>query len=1061
MSFFETIRQRLGNKPLNYLWELKVTDAEYVELKQLLTKYAKSFSRNCNNRFITVSKECALFVAEYWRREYVAGKHDIKMVCNAIPITDEGIIAEFYKEAKRGVRILKLEIYQNKNGEKKNQRYLDSMLYQGGLPMKLVTGSHTNTAWDRFARGLVNKRIDFDELQLGVVASNCQCLRTFCGQLILGIESEKHELMPFFCENENNSWYQSIQALRTEEIKRRRVLNPLKLSFEFDIDNVEKKLSIKYVFSGVRKFADAFLQEHELDKLKFFLLQVRKNGQAVDTFEYTRNYCRHTVESRHPYHYGDSISVFLHDKNISGLNNEELDMDVPHLLYREMNGKYADGNRLGVDESFLLIPDGWEIQNDALLECVREYTWGNRALRGLRIDDDYTEDIIVKCGDEFIVFGMNKPLYWTEMHSSSQPLPLPAIVEPIYDASKCSFDLCCDKEGYAPRHTQRLQYRNKWQREWSDKPSYGEIFVRAIDDKGNYVTKLSFINVGEGITITQRQADRDSCMLKVEWKYGNVSTTEGEKQDDGFWKIEKRNCADPRHIRFQFTPHENGNNYFYLSIKAPFKDFSIIDINKENVQNGALVPYIDVDRYNYHIVGQNIEYTYAKNNIKRKLVWNDGQLRIREYTTDDWKSLKTVPYVGSLATLFDSREVLRSLLDRTSKNLTEAEIKVQFTFDNGKSFSIIIKECPFELRQEGDCVKVKNGNFTGDLQLIKLSDPLHEAVSISFNQEKGSYILPEEVKHWEKAIATGCTKGRILPKLVNFNEDLTDEKRKKNREAVIACISEELRNSTIGDKVWRQIMDWFERAQQECIPASSILELFCTANNHDSLLCLTFLLYTKCKYDDDRDLLKDKLKSFSNDLAFQWYWLQPYIHCVAIVLNRFIGSYPFSETEYRDIIECIEPFISWMEELCISSLLEQYDDNTATDVEDCARRIITQPDNLTAIAINDRSDQYKYIDVNQGKEILTKTVKNFFLKYNEENKTPNEQWLYQRVNAVVAHLKKEIDFFNLDLTNIICEEDEDTPKSKMQEEIRRSIIFCSKSCNNYFVIVLNNKLAKK
>ena len=53
----------------------------------------------------------------------------------------------------------------------------------------------------------------------------------------------------------------------------------------------------------------------------------------------------------------------------------------------------------------------------------------------------------------------------------------------------------------------------------------------------------------------------------------------------------------------------------------------------------------------------------------------------------------------------------------------------------------------------------------------------------------------------------------------------------------------------------------------------------------------------------------------------------------------------------------------------------------------------------------------------------------------------NEQWLYKRVNAVVAHMKKQLNLFAL------------------KDDIRRSIIFCTKSCNYHFVIALNNKLS--
>ena len=70
---------------------------------------------------------------------------------------------EFYESAQRGLKALDLELFEGNGG----RRYLDSMLYQGGLPMKLVTGSENGGVWDRFTRGLVNRKVDFEELNLG------------------------------------------------------------------------------------------------------------------------------------------------------------------------------------------------------------------------------------------------------------------------------------------------------------------------------------------------------------------------------------------------------------------------------------------------------------------------------------------------------------------------------------------------------------------------------------------------------------------------------------------------------------------------------------------------------------------------------------------------------------------------------------------------------------------------------------------------------------------------------------------------------------------------------
>lgn len=86
-----------------------------------------------------------------------------------------------------------------------------------------------------------------------------------------------------------------------------------------------------------------------------------------------------------------------------------------------------------------------------------------------------------------------------------------------------------------------------------------------------------------------------------------------------------------------------------------------------------------------------------------------------------------------------------------------------------------------------------------------------------------------------------------------------------------------------------------------------------------------------------------------------------------------------------------------------------------------------------------RTNKDDYIDSNQ--EYLGEEVALFFNTYNEPNTFGNEQWLFKRVNAVVAHINKEVDLF------------------AVKDEIRRSIIFCSKSSNRHFIIALNNKLS--
>ena len=786
MSYFDSLLKKRGLEecPLP-LWKLKITEEEFKDLRELLEKQTHVMSM-CNNPFITLRKECTLFFAEYWRRLYVEGKHSKQMVYDALESTRHNVSLcdEFYEAARRGAKLLKIEKYDGGRADP-----LNDMLYQGGLPMKLVTANVTNSVWDRFTRGLVNRKYNFEELNLGLVASQSQCLRDYCEQLILGIETEQFMRMPFYCLNENDTWYMYLKELAKQEKIRRSQLHPYTLFWEFRIDNVENKIYTKYIVKGIQRLPKEFLEEQGLINIPFFSVQVRKNGQAIDTFDYANNFCRYAVVSKHPYTNGDYISLFLHNQEEPYIA-DNLDMTVPHLLYRNKDGKYELGNQIGKQESILLIPEGWTVDDSCTLD-VHDYSWGETMLQGIRIPSDYANNILVKGEDGAITFGMNAPLYWTEMRSN--PLFVPDVIEPVYDADKCSFSLCFDTEDGTESKRRPVQFRNKWQKEWTESPSYGELYARTIDVNGNYVTPLRFVNIGDGLVISLQKADKDSCQIRVTWPHGHVSTTEGEKKIGDVWEIKKENCHDPRIIRFCFTPEGNSQNQFFLSVKAPFKDFSIINIYGDEILDDCWIPYSDVDKYQYHIVGQDIkEYKYG--NIKRELRWKSDKL----YIIEDGRSLKNIPYEGSLLTLFDSRETLRALLERTSQNMINAEVRVHFTLSDGKKICFSIKESPFRPRQLENGQIIITGNnkrpikFNGVLKLIKLSEPELDPVEMFYNKDLQMYILPESIREWGKTILIGRTRGRICPSLVDLTRDMDGDYRAKNRENAIISIQKDL-----------------------------------------------------------------------------------------------------------------------------------------------------------------------------------------------------------------------------------------------------------------------------
>ena len=1061
MSYFESILAKRPEKCYLPLWRLKITDEEFEDLRAVLFDCTKDHVHE--NPFIHsgCEKEATLFFAEYWRRFYVDGPHSIQMVFEALGdvLVSDFWIKAFYEAACIGARQLGIEQYQGGRADP-----LNDMLYQGGLPMKLVTGDIKNSVWDRFTRGLVNRRINFEELNLGLVASQSQSLKDYCGQMIWGIEAGQYMLMPFYCQNEYDSWFVYLVKLYKQEIRKQRLSQPFSLLFELEVDRVAKSFVPFYVLKGPQRLSSQFLEEQGLNGKPFFSIQVRENGRARDTFDFKNGFCRYPVRSRHPYRQEDYISLYIHDQEEPHMGGD-LDMGVPHILYRSRDDFYELGNRIGQLPSLLLIPQDWEVK-DSERFTIYDYSWDGITVKGIEIDEDFNENIIVSGPDGSITFGKDTRLYWTEL--LSHPLYQPDIVEPLYQADKCRFALCHDSENGTKSHPcPKVQFRNKFSKEWSYTPEYGDIFVRAIDNLGNYVTPIRFINVGDGLVICPIQADKDSCQIQVMWEHGRVSTKEGALKANDVWEIRKADCQNPTKIRFTFIPKNNSYNQFTLTVKAPFKVFSIVDQDGENIINGGCIPFTDVDKYQYHLVGQDIQ-TYRFGNIVRQLEWHEDKLFIKQ----NGKVIKKIPYEGSLLTLFDSRETLRSLLDHTSKNMLEAEIPVFFQINNIKSLQFCIKDAPYRVKQK-DLEQViflankKPVRYKGRVKLLPLNNPKAEPVIVSPDPERG-YILPAEIQPWGKTLLYGYTRGRICPGMVDSTKCREGKERYENYLDIKATISRELESAALGSPLWNRIIGWFHTTQENDIPAKTLIELDCTASRAESLLCLVFTLYALCDNEDDRGDLAEQLAIFSNDIGFQWYWLVPYMDCLAMILQNFIQDINnpvmrdiycnwATGKEHEDMLrylvglkddsvyesyfgqcmsEVLTGFTIWMSPLMVRSLTDSYDETDKSSIS-LASAIINNPHSLC------KTDMTATVYIEVCQDNLRGETNIFFDNYHEKGSLGNERWFYKRVNAVMAHLNKEVNLF------------------EQSEEIRRSVIYCCKSCNKRFIIELNNKLTHK
>lgn len=1064
MSFNDLLKARnLSECPLP-LWRLRVTDKEYEGLKGLLQQHARMY-----RSFIGVRKEAALFFAEYWRREYNEGVHSKEMVFSALSNRlDKRMVDAFYDAAKAGANMLGIEMYTGERGQ-----YLNSMLYQGGLPMKLVTTTDINSVWGRFVKGLVFRNINFDELDLGIVASTNKGLRQYCAQLCDAVDSKDFTRMPCWCETEQNPWYQFLLNKFTSIRRSHRLANPFTLDWEFTFDKVDNLIHIKYDFKGLQRLPKVFCEENHLRIEKFLTLNITRNGQSIDSFDYLDGFCRHEVRSKHPYNNGDIIAAYLQGID-APLRKESFDLATPHLLAAGNNGKYKLCNRIGRDECVIMVPEGWEILSiDDGLQ-ITEMRWVDMPLKCIWLPENFNSEVILSSEDGKLTFGADTNFSWTEV--ISLPLAYPNVIEPLFNASRISCVMYTQVDDIPiKKKTQGIEFRNKWSDAWTNTPSYGEIFVRAKLSDGEYVAHEKIINIGDSLTVQTIEADRTRCKIWIDWPYGNVTGPEGSAVDDSVWTIERdaETGVDRNHIEFVFTPFHNDRSSFTLHIRAPFKDFSIADEDGNRLNSGCMIPYSDVDKYSYYIVGMDVKKLRV-GDVECRLKWIEDQL----YIISDERDSIPIPYEGSLTRILGSREVLRSMLERTSNDMLHATIPVSFDLSNGNTFCFTIKEAPYLIRQIGDAIYVIENewppiHYNHALKLLKIDDPSVEPVTVRPNED-GAFFFPTEVKAWGNTLVIGRNRGRICPALVNTERLLTPDDRRSNRSETIARIYEEMNNATIGSPVWKRVVGWFDRCNIEDIPASSLLDLSCLKDNPEYLIKFALVLFAETPVED-RDDLDDKLLEMAKDLAFQWYWLLPRLNGGLMIMmqsfisdndwksevitklfvsrvsqkeperlmehlsNMALGNEAFLTTLINDcIVPLMSEFYIWLVRLCEKSMRRPFKNATIDVNSDAIITDITNKNELVKVNPID-PDEYM-VSHNQDLDEYTNDFFSQFVVYG--NNSANHIWLLQRVKCVAEQIRGNIDLFS------------------QSGSIRRSIIYCYRSTTQQFLLELNNELAK-
>lgn len=942
------------------LWKLKLTDNEYQRLKSHIKSWVIACRNNAfnnNNVFCQCKEECALFVAEWWRREYDGGAPSERRVVQALGL-GEAYDDDFKRAYRIGIRILHIPIYKDDRGNK--QRF-DSLLYQGGFPMNFIVSyidnrqfddHYSNNAWLSTIKRLMNSNgnNDFIYGSLPQIARQSGHLIEFGDQLAEGITGGNQTDLPFAA---TNAQYNSLRGFHNQN---RNFPSPFTIKFRFEFNSRNNEFEVKYKACAPQQISNDYLANNGLDPQNQFHVKLKQNSILIakTTYRARGNSARARlgigIDQLLPYNDGDIISFFIDDVPFK---SESLEITSPFLLYQDSaDGRiFVPGNRIGQMVSLIIMPTDWAVANDQHLDN-EVYNWNGKKFNVIQIPADFRDEIRFTApnGDTQTITSRTS-FSWIDISSASALCTNANFQEPIFNAENAYFVRICDDTSECRLSHGRMEYRNKHDNQWSNNPGYGEIFARRINDTEAKPCKFINIGLADSIEYSHQIIDETRCEIHLTWTHGQVSSCNGENRGNGRFIFDSNNIGY-NDFRFLFTPTDAPRNEFTLTMLSPFTHFSIIDSFNNVLPVGSFIPLEDWCSYNYSFVGQNASFSIGP--TQHEIANNRCALPAGRQ---------------NLSTL-KSKNDLRNILSHTNENILDAVVKLQFQI-NQQNYCYYIKEFPYIPRQtdiqtiiiETEGVRIaekpdgrpfvmdRNNRthfgYNGRLMLFNLNEPNAEPKVLNPTDDH-TYIIPEEIANWGEVLAVGRAQGHVRPVLIDTTRVMTSEERGNIRNAAINSITEVLRDVNtyrdLGSEFWEKCKSWFENTRKYSIPASSILQLQCIAQDGKALLFFAFKLF--CDTPANEHNLENQLRRISQELPFCWFWTYSYWQDFLRLSIRMDQGYNTDQ---------IDRFWAFMKELWAYSLGAQ-----TTDEKETVYRILEQ--NPIQHETFNRDDYYEHYD---------------------------------------------------------------------------------------------------
>lgn len=667
------------------LWKLNIDDAEYDGLKNVVKNAA------VHNEFWKICKECALFYAESWRREYDGNVISKDIVASYANIPNK-YAEKLFDSAKAALNSLHVPII-----AQSNNLYFRTLLLQGGLPVRYILNKN---GFNKF-RGFLTKMIyelsclsvnwnDVDVVK-NLSCSNClpptyknDNIYAVSLQIARAVIEERDDLFPYNTDRVELKDLTDVLKKEHNHIKRLKASCPLAIKWNLEILNAGNGLQgvFRYSLENVKTiYSDMIARLNSAECFQFDLFVSQRYVATYKKVKVDANvvvYRRVNSDNREFQWNGDCVvEVKLICDNGDELFPAVINGCAPNLafpqMFQKMGGKYVQQKNCQSDECVVLYSQPWKLESGN----AQEITIGGNVY-GMCF-------LIANGGNQTVRFDNGEMGEQLELNNATSKYS--AVFGGVYLSwlEKANYALLTNKglfvdvygEGGLKVKPLGVMYRQKGFSGWkpyiagSLRPGIVDIKVCFPDGSSDIKTFYCIENLNFKVSNSTAVSARIQCNLN--WgkifpvKQENLSYNLVTATNCYVWDVERTPDTFKYPSTCSFEIHCLNNPILKISIPSPYEGLCFVKNEDELVPKNAILSFDEFAQCRILCSGNkshSIKIGYAEN----------GNLGVPISIDQDVKS--------GMTPLCNFEDAINRVVDVNGTNFFDSNSAVKFTIGN-------------------------------------------------------------------------------------------------------------------------------------------------------------------------------------------------------------------------------------------------------------------------------------------------------------------------------------------------------------------------------------------